>query len=63
MVIDSYYDKLNCEATKEFCDDSSIGFSVGVYALVGGEIGVSIDLKKWTDDLIIILYESLEYKD
>ena len=62
-IFDSYYDKLNCEATEEFHDDSSIGFSIGAYALIGGEIGVSIDLKKWTDDLIIILYDSLEYSD
>lgn len=60
----TFGDKSECPANKEYdSTDMSVGFSAGLYLLLGGEISLSIDLAAWNEELNAILYDSLEYSD
>ena len=58
----SFGDKSKCEANKDISSvNSTYGFSVGAFFVFGARVSVTIDLKKWNDELTEIFEYSLNY--
>lgn len=58
----SFKQKSNCAANQNFkSKNSTLGFSVSAYLLLGFEISISVDLVAWNDELISIFLESTSY--
>ena len=60
----TYGQKQQCRANKKTTSsDMTLGFSIGAYLFMGGEISVGIDLNAWGEELISIFDESISYED
>lgn len=58
----SFGDKSECAANAEYISmNSSIGFVLSAYFILGAEVAVSIDLRAWEAELRKKFDESMEY--
>ena len=60
----TFGEKSCCSANKPFVsNDTTIGFSLSAYLLVGFDVSIGIDMNVWSEELISIFNESLSYSD
>ena len=60
----TFGEKSCCSANKPFAsNETTIGFSLSAYLLIGFDVSVGIDMAVWSEELISIFNESLLYSD
>ena len=60
----TFGEKSSCIANKSFVsNDSTIGFSLSLYLLIGFDVSIGIDMAVWSEELISIFNESISYTD
>ena len=59
----SFGDKSSCLANRKVENSyTTVGVSSGIYVILGFEYSIGIDIKSWSEDLIEIFYDGLEYE-
>ena len=58
----TFGEKSSCVANQKFAsNDATLGFSIGAYFILGGELSVSIDIAAWDDELVSIQNDIFAY--